>query len=64
MIMIGPRGTGKSTLLKVLTKTFESHNSGHILAKTMSGVTATVIGGVVYLLLVYQTATGWTEKVK
>lgn len=46
MMVIGPGGTGKSTLLNAVTKTFTSRNSSHLLAKTaMSGVAATVING-------------------
>lgn len=46
MIVIGPGGTGKSTLLNAITKSFEHNGVCHLLAKTaMSGVAATVIGG-------------------
>lgn len=46
MTVIGPGGTGKSTLLNAITSTFEERHSGHLLFKTaMSGVAATLIGG-------------------
>lgn len=38
--------TGKSTLLNIITKTFEQRGVGHQLAKTaISGKAATVVGG-------------------
>ena len=47
MIVIGPGGTGKLTLLNAITKSFEHNGVRHLLAKTaMSGVAATVIGGI------------------
>ena len=46
MIVIGPGGTGKLTLLNVITKSFEHNGVHHLLAKTaMSGVATTVIEG-------------------
>jgi GTPase SAR1 family protein len=46
MIVIGPGGTGKSTLLNAITTTFEKNNAQHLLKKTtMSGVTASLVGG-------------------
>lgn len=46
MIIQGPGGTGKTTLLNAISKTFESEAASHLLAKTaMSGVAATIIGG-------------------
>ena len=46
MIVHRPGGTGKTTLLNAILKTFESEGASHLLAKTtMSGVAATIIRG-------------------
>ena len=46
MIIMGPGGTGKSTLLNVIITTFEHYGSQHLLKKfAMSGVAASLIGG-------------------
>ena len=46
MVVIGAGGTGKSALLNAITKTLESRNAHHLLAKmALSGVAATVVGG-------------------
>src|ERR1700677_3126207 len=46
MIVIGPGGTGKLTLLNTITTTFEELNAQHLLKKTaMSGVAASLVGG-------------------
>ena len=46
MIVIGQGGTGKSTMLNAITKTFEIMKASHLLKKTaLSGVAASLIGG-------------------
>jgi len=46
MIIMGPGGTGKSTLLNAITTTFEQHGAQHLLKKSaMSGIAASLIGG-------------------
>ena len=46
MIVHGPGGTGKTTLLNAISKTFDSEGASHLLAKTaMSGVAASIVGG-------------------
>jgi hypothetical protein len=46
MMTRGTAGTGKSTLLNAITKTFEDEKASHLLFKTaMSGVAASLIGG-------------------
>ena len=47
MILQGYRGTGKTTLINEITKTFEANEYQHSLAKTaMSGIAATIIDAV------------------
>lgn len=44
--VMGPGGTGKSTMLNAITNTFQSFGAPELLAKTaMSGVAASLIGG-------------------
>jgi Mrp family chromosome partitioning ATPase len=46
MIVVGPGGTGKSTVLNAITASFIHRNCAHLLAKTaLSGVAASLIGG-------------------
>ena len=46
MMVIGPGGTGKTTMLNAVTNTFERLNVSHLLKKTaMSGVAASLVGG-------------------
>jgi hypothetical protein len=46
MIVIGQGGTGKSTILNAITKTFENMKASHLLEKTaLSGVATSLIGG-------------------
>jgi GTPase SAR1 family protein len=46
MIVIGPGGTGKSTLLNAIMTSFTHRDAAHLLAKTaMTGVAASLIGG-------------------
>ena len=46
MIVVGSGGTGKSTMLNAITKTFEAEGVSHLLFKTaLSGVAASLIGG-------------------
>jgi hypothetical protein len=46
MTIVGPGGTGKSTLINAITKTFQFHNAASLFAKTAtSGVAASLIGG-------------------
>ena len=46
MIVTGPGGTGKSTMLEAISKTFELQSASHLLYKSaMSGVAASLIGG-------------------
>lgn len=46
MIVTGPGGTGKSTMLEAISKTFELEGASHLLYKSaMSGVAASLIGG-------------------
>ena len=46
MIVHGQGGTGKTTLLNAISKTFENHGASKLFAKTaLSGVAASLIGG-------------------
>jgi hypothetical protein len=46
MMVMGPGGTGKTTMLNAITDTFERFNAAHLLKKTaLSGVAASLVGG-------------------
>ena len=46
MIVIGQGGTGKSTILNAITKTFENMKASHLLKKTaLSDVATSLMGG-------------------